>query len=63
MYILWKKGIVRKRASEILNERVGWSKTTTYNVIKKCFKRKLIKRIEPNLLVPCCFEYEKVTKL
>ena len=40
MDILWKEGDTSaKDIAEILNRQVGWSKTTTYTVIKKCINK------------------------
>ena len=51
MEILWREGETNaKRIAEILGNRIGWSKTTTYTVIKKCLKKGAIERIEPNWL-------------
>ena len=37
MEILWKGGETTARSiAETLKEQIGWSKTTTYTVIKKC---------------------------
>ena len=36
MELLWKKGeLSAKELAEILAQQTGWSKTTTYTVIKK----------------------------
>ena len=49
--VLWDNGnTTAKELAEILNEQVGWSKTTTYTVIKKCLDKNLISRIEPNFV-------------
>jgi len=51
MDILWSEGATTaKRLAEILGERVGWSKTTTYTVIKKCIDKGAIKRENPNFI-------------
>jgi predicted transcriptional regulator len=51
MDVLWKEGdTTAKRIAEILNEQVGWSKTTTYTVIKKCIEKGAIRRIDPNFV-------------
>lgn len=51
MEILWKEGdTTAKRLAEILNEQVGWSKTTTYTVIKKCLDKGAIERTDPNFV-------------
>ena len=49
MEILWREGdTTAKRIAEILGKQIGWSKTTTYTVIKKCLEKGAIERIEPN---------------
>ena len=51
MNILWEEGdTTAKRVAEILGEQIGWSKTTTYTVIKKCIDKGAIRREEPNFL-------------
>lgn len=53
MDVLWRGGeTTAKRIAEILKEQVGWSKTTTYTVIKKCIDKGIIQRKEPNFV--CC---------
>jgi len=45
MDILWQAGdITAKEIASQLSEQVGWSKTTTYTVIKKCIDKGLIER-------------------
>ena len=49
MDILWIQGdTTAKRIAEILKEQVGWSKTTTYTVIKKCIDKGAIGRYDPD---------------
>ena len=49
MEILWKEGdTTAKRIAEILGERIGWSKTTTYTMIKRCLDKGALERREPN---------------
>ena len=51
MDILWKEGETpAKRIAEILNRQLGWSKTTTYTVIKKCIDKGAIARTDPNFV-------------
>ena len=51
MEILWEEGdSTAKRIAEILKEQVGWSKTTTYTVLKKCIDKGVISRTEPNFI-------------
>ena len=51
MDLLWEKGEISAREIAMcLKEQVGWSKTTTYTVIKKCIDKGAIERIEPNFI-------------
>ena len=51
METLWQEGdITAKQLAKLLQEQVGWSKTTTYTVIKKCIDKGAIQRTEPNFV-------------
>jgi len=51
MEILWKEGdTTAKRLAEILGEWIGWSKTTTYTMIKRCIDKGAIERREPSFV-------------
>lgn len=51
MNILWEEGATTaKRLAEMTKQKVGWSKTTTYTVIKKCLAKGAIERREPNFV-------------
>lgn len=51
MDILWREGDTSaKQLAEALSASVGWSKTTTYTVIKKCIDKKAVERIEPGFV-------------
>jgi predicted transcriptional regulator len=51
MDVLWKNGdTTAKRIAEILKVQVGWNKTTTYTLIKRCIDKGAIERIEPNFV-------------
>jgi len=51
MEVLWEEGPVpARRVVEVLSQRVGWNKNTTYTVIKKCIAKGAIERREPNFL-------------
>lgn len=46
--LLWNKGeLTAKDIADRAKEQVGWSKTTTYTVLKKCVEKGFIKRTEP----------------
>lgn len=51
MNLLWEKGAMR--ASDIAKELAavtGWSRNTTYTVIKKCVDKGAIKRSDPHFM-------------
>jgi len=49
MEVLWREGdTTAKRIAEILGEQVGWRKTSTYTMIKRCHEKGAIERREPN---------------
>ncbi|MDF2923301.1 MAG: BlaI family transcriptional regulator [Paenibacillaceae bacterium] len=51
MDVLWKNGdTTAKRIAEILKEQVGWNKTTTYTLIKRCMDKGAIERVEPHFV-------------
>ena len=40
MEVLWKEGdLTAKQLADILSEKIGWNKNTTYTVIKKCISK------------------------
>lgn len=51
MEILWKRGeITAKQIAEQLHQQIGWSKTTTYTVIKKCIDKGAVERKDPHFI-------------
>lgn len=51
MAVLWKNGATTaKQIAEFLKEQVGWNKTTTYTLIKRCIDKGAIERLEPNFV-------------
>ena len=51
MEILWAEDdLTAKKIAEITKEQIGWSKTTTYTVIKKCIDKEAIERKDPNFV-------------
>ena len=51
MELLWENGeMSAKNLASALAESVGWSKTTTYTVIKKCVEKGAVIRTDPGFL-------------
>lgn len=63
MEILWKQGeVTAKEIAKELYRQVGWSKTTTYTVIKKCIDKGAIERREPNFICHAMVSKEETQK-
>ncbi len=46
--LLWERGeMSAKELAADAQSRVGWSKTTTYTVLKKCVEKGLVERTDP----------------
>ena len=51
MEVLWEQGTKSARdIVDVLSERIGWNKNTTYTVIKKCIEKGAICREEPGFI-------------
>ncbi len=51
MELLWKNGALSaKEIAENLGKQIGWSKTTTYTVIKKCVDKGAVRREDPGFI-------------
>ena len=49
--ILWREGdITAKQIAEFTKREIGWSKTTTYTVIKKCIEKGIIEKRDPGYI-------------
>lgn len=50
MELLWEGEMSAKEIALRLKEQAGWSKTTTYTVIKKCVDKGAVSRVEPGFV-------------
>ncbi|WP_270815549.1 BlaI/MecI/CopY family transcriptional regulator [Hungatella effluvii] len=51
MDLLWKEGgLSAKEIAGRLAASIGWSKTTTYTVIKKCIEKQALRRVDPGFI-------------
>ncbi len=63
MEILWRQGEVKaKNIAQELNQQIGWGKTTTYTVIKKCIDKGAIVRREPGFICHALISKEEAQK-
>lgn len=61
--LLWDNGkMAAKDIAVQAKEQVGWSKTTTYTVLKKCVEKGLIEREEPGFLCRAIVTREEAQK-
>lgn len=61
MNVLWNEGnCTAKHISDILSERFGWNMNTTYTLIKRCIKKGVIERSEPNFMCQALVSREAV---
>ena len=69
MDVLWKEGDVpAKYVADLLNERYGWNIKTTYTLLKRCIKKGVVERREPNfichaLVSKSCVQQQETAKL
>jgi len=62
MEILWReKSFTAKGIAAELSNTVGWDKTTTYTILRRCVKKNLIIRKEPNFICEPLISKEQVS--
>ena len=58
---LWDRGELRaSELVQILHDKTGWNRNTTYTIIKKCVEKGAIKRIEPKFMCRAMVSREEV---
>lgn len=63
MECLWQEGELGARElAQRLSEQVGWSKTTTYTVIRKCLDKGALERIDPGFRCRAKISREEVLR-
>ena len=61
MNVLWREGnVTAKYVSEVLKDEFGWNMNTTYTLIKRCIKKGVIERSEPNFMCRAIIPKEEV---
>lgn len=61
--ILWKGGeLSAKEIAAQASDQVGWSKTTTYTVLKKCVEKGLVAREDPGFRCRALASREEVQR-
>ena len=68
MEVLWEQesmsaaDISAKKIVDVLSERIGWNKNTTYTVIKKCIDKGAIERMEPGFICKALVSRDEVAQ-
>lgn len=63
MEVLWEQGSKSAREIvDVLSERIGWNKNTTYTVIKKCIDKGAIQREEPGFICHALITHDEVAQ-
>lgn len=63
MEVLWEQEPrTAKEIVDILAERIGWNKNTTYTVIKKCIEKGAVEREEPGFLCRALVSRDEVAQ-
>lgn len=63
MEVLWEQGTKSAREIvDVLSERIGWNKNTTYTVIKKCIEKGAIDREEPGFICKALVTRDEVAQ-
>ena len=61
MNVLWREGnVTAKYVSEVLKDEFGWNMNTTYTLSKRCIKKGVIERSEPNFMCRAIIPKEEV---
>ena len=61
--ILWKEGpLPASELYKILEDSIGWKRSTTYTVLKKCIEKKFIERKDPGFICIPIIEKSSVQK-
>ena len=61
MESLWKQGnLTAGQIAKILSQEIGWTRNTTYTVIKKCIEKGAIERLEPKFTCRAVITKEEV---
>lgn len=63
MEVLWEQEPKSaKEIVDVLSERIGWNKNTTYTVIKKCIDKGAIEREEPGFICKALVTRDEVAQ-
>ena len=59
--VLWREGpLPANRLYKILEESIGWKRSTTYTVLRKCIEKGFIEREEPGFICKPLIEKSRI---
>lgn len=59
--VLWREGpLPANRLYKILEESIGWKRSTTYTVLQKCIEKGFIEREEPGFICKPLIEKSRI---
>ena len=59
--VLWREGpLPANRLYKILEESIGWERSTTYTVLQKCIEKGFIEREEPGFICRPLIEKSRI---
>ncbi len=62
MEVLWAHGeLTAKETARLLEESLGWKKTTTYTMLTRCEQKKYLKRTDPHFVCTPLITKEQVS--
>lgn len=62
MEVLWEHGPIHATdVARILNEKIGWNKTTTYTMLTRCMGKGYLRRTDPKFLCTAILTKEEVS--
>lgn len=58
---LWERGdLPAREVATVLNDQIGWSRTTTYTIIHRCIGKGLIERQDPGFVCRALISHDQV---
>ena len=61
MNVIWKKGsVTAKEIAQEMKNQVGWSKATTYTLIRRCIDKGAIERTDPKIVCRALVSREEI---
>lgn len=64
MDVIWRgHNVTAKMIAQEMGGKVGWTKATTYTLIRRCIAKGAIERVEPNFICRALIPQEAVRQL